>query len=102
MTSATVLWVYIVLLVLGGLIGYLKAGSRVSLLTSCGAAALLVLSALPGLFTWPVRRGLADGVLAALLVVFAVRLVKSRKFLPAGGLLLATLAALTLRHLLPG
>ena len=41
MTSHTVLWVYIVFLLVGGLMGFLKAGSKVSLVTSAVAAAAL-------------------------------------------------------------
>lgn len=99
MTPGKVLWLYIVLLVMGGLIGYFKARSRVSLVTSCVAAAVLVLSALPGVFAPEFRRGLADLVMAVLLVVFAVRLAKTKKFMPAGLMLAITVAALALRHL---
>ena len=37
--------------------------------------------------------------LAALLVVFGLRLAKTKKFMPAGLMLLLTLVALALRHL---
>jgi uncharacterized membrane protein (UPF0136 family) len=40
----TVLWVYIVLLLVGGLIGFFKAKSKVSLITSAVFAAVLVLT----------------------------------------------------------
>jgi len=43
-----VLWIYIVLLLVGGLIGFLKAGSKVSLITSAGFAAALAVAAVPG------------------------------------------------------
>jgi uncharacterized membrane protein (UPF0136 family) len=39
----------------------------------------------------------ADILLAALLVVFGIRVVKTKKFMPAGMLLVLTLAALALR-----
>jgi hypothetical protein len=42
-----------------GLVGYFKARSKVSLLTSCVAAAVLVLSALPGVFKPAFRSSLA-------------------------------------------
>ena len=38
-------------------------------------------------------------VMAALLIVFAIRLTKTRKFMPSGMMLVLTLAALALRHL---
>jgi uncharacterized membrane protein (UPF0136 family) len=37
--------------------------------------------------------------MAVLLVVFAIRLAKTKKFMPSGMLLVITLAALALRHL---
>jgi uncharacterized membrane protein (UPF0136 family) len=100
MNHYTVLWIYIVLLLVGGLIGFLKAGSKVSLITSAVAAAALVLTAIPGLFGPTLARGLADGILAALLVVFAIRLTKTKKFMPSGLMLIITIVALALRHLL--
>ena len=91
----TVLWIYIVLLVVGGLIGFLKAGSKMSLITSVSFAAILSLCATGIIF----QRYVADIVLAFLLVFFAVRLSKSKKFMPMGFMLVLTLAALVLRHI---
>ena len=95
----TVLWVYIVLLVVGGLIGFFKAKSKISLYLSCGFAAALVLCAIPNFFDAHFRSGLANGLMAVLLVVFAMRLAKTKKFMPAGLMLVATVAALALRNL---
>jgi len=99
MNPHTVLWIYIILLLAGGLFGFLKAGSKVSLITSAVSAALLILTAIPGLFGKAMASGLADGIMAALLVVFAIRLAKTRKFMPSGLMLAITGAALALRHL---
>ncbi|HLH56208.1 MAG TPA: TMEM14 family protein [Verrucomicrobiae bacterium] len=99
MNQNTILWIYIVLLLVGGMIGFLKAGSKVSLITSAVSAALLVLSAMPGVLAPAFRRNLADVIMAALLVVFAIRLTKTKKFMPSGMMLVLTLAALALRHL---
>ncbi len=93
--SSTVLWVYIVLLVVGGLMGFLKAGSKPSLIASVVFAALLSLCAVGILVSW-----LTDVFLACLLVVFGVRLGKTKKFMPAGMMLVVTVGALALRHLL--
>lgn len=87
------------LLVVGGLIGFLKAKSKVSLYMSCGFAAALVLCAIPNFLDASFRRGLANGLMAALLVVFAIRLAKTKKFMPAGLMLVATVIALALRNL---
>jgi uncharacterized membrane protein (UPF0136 family) len=99
MTQNTILWIYIVLLLAGGLIGFLKAGSKVSLITSSVAAALLIVTAIPGVLGYSMARGLADAIMAVLLVVFAIRLTKTKKFMPSGLLLVVTVAALALRHL---
>ena len=95
MNRVTVLWIYIILLVIGGLIGFLKGKSRVSLIMSVAFAAALSLSAADIMFKYYV----ADILLAALLVVFAMRLVKTKKFMPAGLMLVITICALALRHI---
>jgi uncharacterized membrane protein (UPF0136 family) len=100
MNHYTVLWIYIVLLLVGGLIGFLKAGSKVSLITSAIAAAALVLTAIRGLFGPNLASGLADAIMAALVIVFAIRLTKTKKFMPSGLMLVITILALALRHLL--
>jgi len=94
-----VLWAYIVLLLVGGLIGFFKAKSKVSLITSAVFAAILVLAILPGVFQPAFARNLVNVILALLLVVFAVRLAKTKKFMPSGLMLVATIAALALRNI---
>ena len=94
-----VLWIYIVLLLVGGLIGFFKAKSKVSLISSSVFAALLVLTAVRGVFQPAFARGLANVIMAALLVVFAVRLAKTKKFMPSGLMLVLTILALALRNL---
>lgn len=95
----TVLWIYIVLLVVGGLIGFFKGKSQVSLIMSVAFAAGLVLAAIPNFFDYSFRRGLANVLMAVLLVVFGMRLAKTKKFMPAGMMLVATLVALVLRNI---
>ena len=97
--SNTILWIYIVLLLAGGLIGFFKAKSKVSLITSAVSAAILVLTVLPGILQPPFARNLVNVILALLLVVFAVRLAKTKKFMPSGLMLVVTIAALVLRNL---
>ena len=94
-----VLWIYIVLLVVGGLIGFLKAKSKISLYMSCGFAAALVLCAIPNFFDTKFRSGLANVLMSVLLVAFTLRLAKTKKFMPAGLMLLVTIAALALRNI---
>jgi uncharacterized membrane protein (UPF0136 family) len=89
-----VLWIYIALLVVGGLIGYFKAKSKVSLIMSVTFAALLMLAGKGIIF----QTYVVEILLAALLVVFAVRLTKTKKFMPSGLMLILTLLALMLRY----
>ena len=65
MNPTTVLWVYIVLLVAGGLVGFLKAGSKASLIASVSFAAALILCAIGVIF----QPHVADIILAGLLVL---------------------------------
>ena len=93
--ASKVLWIYIVLLVIGGLIGFLKAKSQVSLIMSVSFAAALSLCAAGVIF----QPYVADILLAALLVVFAIRLIKTKKLMPAGLMLIVTTMTLVLRHI---
>src|SRR5437667_9652573 len=95
MRADIILWVYIILLVVGGLIGFLKAGSKISLIMSVSFAALLSLCAAKVVF----QAYMADILLAALLVVFGYRLTKTRKFMPSGMMLILTVAVLALRNI---
>ena len=98
MNATTVLWIYIVLLLVGGLIGFFKAKSHISLIMSVAFAVVLILAAIPGLLQPRAAQGLADLVMAALLIVFTIRLAKTKKFMPAGMMLVVTVVALALRH----
>jgi uncharacterized membrane protein (UPF0136 family) len=90
-----VLWVYIFLLLIGGLFGFIKGKSKVSLIMSATFAAALILCAIGIIF----QPNVADILMAVLLVVFAMRLAKTKKFMPAGLMLVITVAALALRNI---
>ena len=95
MNQTKILWIYIVLLVIGGLMGFFKGKSRVSLIMSVSFAAALSLCAAQIIF----RAYVADILLAVLLVVFGLRLAKTKKFMPSGLMLVITLATLALRNI---
>jgi len=94
MNPNQILWIYIILLVIGGLIGFFKAKSKVSLLMSVAFAAALSLCAAGIVFQYY----MADILLALLIVVFAMRVVKTKKFMPGGLMLVITVLTLALRH----
>lgn len=83
------------LLLVGGMIGYFKGKSQVSLVMSVAFAAALILCALDVIF----KHYVADILLVALLIVFAIRLAKTKKFMPAGLMLILTVVTLALRNI---
>ena len=90
--SHIALWIYIVLLIGGGLVGYLKAGSRVSLITSLAFGILLTLVNIGVIRSFYV----ADVLVALLIAVFIMRYVKTKKFMPSGLMIVLSAAALGL------
>ena len=106
MTPNTILWIYITLLVLGGLMGLLKGKSKISLIMSLAFALPLALCALHlidffydwrktvnGQTTLHLHVELADLIIAFLLLFFGLRFIKGRKFMPAGLMSIASPAA---------
>lgn len=88
----TILGIYALLLILGGIVGKLKSGSTVSLVAGglCGLAELLALKVS---LTDPAQGFLMGGMLAVLLTgVFLSRLIRTRKLMPAGIVLLLSAA----------
>ena len=97
MTWELFLWVYVALLVAGGVMGFVKAGSKASLISSVVFAIPLALRA-AGVLRVPF---LAEGVIGFLLVFFGMRLAKGGKFMPAGLMVILSVVALALRYVLP-
>ena len=93
MNALTVVWIYLGLVVVGGVIGWRKAGSKISLIMALVCAVPLALTALG-------RAPLivAEAVTGFLLVVFTMRYAKKKKFMPGG--LMAGVSLLTLGTLL--
>ena len=86
--SVTVLYVYIALLVVGGVMGMVKAGSKVSLITSVASAAVL------GVGIYERMMFLCAGVVLALAAVFVIRYNKGSKFMPSGFMVIVSTATL--------
>lgn len=84
---------YGTLTLIGGIMGYVKAKSQASLISGLVSGSLLILAGIAQLMgqTWGLI--LAAVISAALAIVFVVRLAKTRKFMPAGMLILASLAS---------
>ena len=74
-----VLWIYVLLLISGGLVGYFKAKSKASIIASTVSAIPLILVGLKVLAST-----LASVVLAILLILFGTKYIRSGKFMPSG------------------
>lgn len=87
--EVSILWIYIALLVAGGIMGFVKAKSKASLIASLAFAIPLALAGSGVIAGW-----IADLVLAILLVFFGKKYVAGKKFMPSG--LMAILSIITL------
>ena len=91
-TTAIIVWVYAALVILGGILGWVKARSRPSLVAGLVFGLALAVSG------WAIFQELRGGgpaslVLAVLLLaVMTLRFRRTRKFMPAG--LVAVVSAL--------
>ena len=88
-----VLLAYGVLMIFGGAMGF-KAGSKVSLIMGLISGGIVLIALYltnnnPGL-----GYGIIVGTTALLCIVFIMRLIKTQKMMPSGGLLLLSLIAL--------
>ena len=87
---------YGILAIVGGIIGYQKAGSKISLISGSVSGSLLILSGIIQLMemNWGL---IFSTVIATILVItFIIRLVKTRKMMPAGLMILTGIAAVGL------
>ncbi len=75
---------YGILVFIGGIIGYSRAGSKQSLIAGSIAGLLLLSAAIAQFLNIGFGLILAKIVILLLLVVFTIRLIKTRKFMPAG------------------
>lgn len=90
-----ILLIYSILLEAGGAIGFIKAGSKASVIASTIFALvifLFIFNVLPIAYAWT--------VLVFLLLFFGSRFAKGRKFMPNGMMLILTLITLILIQVL--
>ena len=78
------------------MIGFKQAGSKVSLITASLFAVALAIAGFAGV---PQGANLAIGLQVLIIIVFSVRFAKTKKFMPAGMMGLATILAVALELL---
>src|SRR5687768_11931521 len=95
-----VMFVYAALVLVGGVFGYVKAGSVVSLAASTAAAVLIVVGALIAKSRMSLGYGICAAVAAGLAVFFGYRLMGGSLMpgLPAMLMSMAALVALAIGH----
>lgn len=85
---------YGILAIVGGIIGYIQAQSKASLISGIISGLLLIFGGVMQLQGQNWGLILASVVTAILVVVFVTRLAKTRKFMPAGLMTVLGVAAL--------
>ena len=91
--TAIEIWIYGVIMILGGIMGFVKVGSKASLISGVGMGLALLASG------FGVSHGNRDSLVAALViaallvVIFAIRYAKTRRFMPGGMLAVLSLVA---------
>jgi uncharacterized membrane protein (UPF0136 family) len=88
--------VYGLLAIVGGILGYAQAKSKISLMAGCGCGLLLLISAVAQLQNQAWGVPLAILTTVVLLVAFVMRWLKTRRFMPAGLMLLLGIPALAI------
>ncbi len=84
--------VYGILLFVGGIMGYVSAKSKPSLISGVVSGLLLLITAFIQLQKISAGLIIAQIVTILLAVVFTIRLLKTRKFMPAGLMLMVSVA----------
>jgi uncharacterized membrane protein (UPF0136 family) len=77
---------YALIIVAGGIFGYVKASSKASLISGLGSGVALLAIWFVGLNTPIWGLGLASLIAHILLVVFVVRYIRTRKVMPAAAM----------------
>ncbi|BDA66794.1 hypothetical protein RIVM261_055840 [Rivularia sp. IAM M-261] len=95
MNLATIItFTYGILSIVGGIIGYKQAGSKISLISGAISGLLLIIAGILQLQGQSYGFVFAGVITGILVIVFALRLQKTRKFMPAG--LMTVLGVVTL------
>ena len=85
---------YGILALIGGIMGYMKVKSRLSLVSGVISGLLLIIATIFQYQGIPWSLTLAQLVTGILILVFLLRLIKTQKFMPAGLMLIAGIAAM--------
>ena len=88
--------VYGMLMALGGVMGYVKAQSKASLIAGCVSGVLLILAGMMTRFSFAVGPLFAKALTVGLVLVFALRLLDTGKFMPSGMMLISSVFVLIL------
>ncbi|YAF96099.1 MAG: TMEM14 family protein [Nodularia sp. CChRGM 3473] len=94
-TGAVTAVIYGVLMLSGGIFGYIKAKSKISLVSGIASGLLLILGGVLQLQGIEAGLFLALIVGLALIIVFGIRLIKNPKFMPVGLIFLIEIIALS-------
>ncbi|WP_414542102.1 TMEM14 family protein [Nostoc sp. CCY0012] len=94
-SSIVAAFAYGILAIVGGIVGYIQANSQVSLLSGVISGLLLVLAGYLQIQGQAWALILAVLVTGSLVFFFALRLAKTRKFMPAGLMTILGVLALT-------
>ncbi|MBP0020156.1 MAG: hypothetical protein J7647_21700 [Cyanobacteria bacterium SBLK] len=75
--------IYGIVAIAGGIMGYVRAKSKISLISGCGSGILLLIAGLLSLQgqNWGLTAAIA--ITSILILTFVVRLAKTRKMMPA-------------------
>lgn len=93
-TSTLAAIAYGITSIAGGIFGYAQAKSQVSLILGTVSGIILILAAWAQLQELPIGSTIAQIITLLLVGVFTVRLIKTRKFMPAGLMLILGLITL--------
>lgn len=85
---------YGVLAIVGGIIGYVKAKSKISLFAGVSCGILLIVAGILTIMGMNWGLILATAIATVLVISFISRLIKTRKFMPAGLMILAGIVSL--------